>query len=198
MSNRILQKKLLFLHHLANLDQSSLAYEVYQEQIRLNLPGLVSECQEYMASLNLQESDLTLLTKLQWKRLVKEKIYTKNRSDLLKKNKSYKKLDYFSLKNEEFETKSYFKNLTLRDARTKFSVVSQMTRSVKMHFMSDKKFSAYLWQCDQCGKCDSIAHIKVCSAYCHLREDKDLDDDQDLVQYFQQVLQLRDEILQDG
>ena len=72
-----------------------------------------------------------------------------------------------------------------------------MTRSIKMHFMSDKKFAADLWQCDnQCGKCDSVAHIKECPAYDHLRADKDLSEDQDLVHYVQQVLQLRDEVQQ--
>ena len=47
MHFRILQSKLLFLHHLETLSDDSLAKEVYDEQKRLELPGLVQECTEF-------------------------------------------------------------------------------------------------------------------------------------------------------
>ena len=48
MHLRILQSKLLFLHHLVTLPDESLAKEVYVVQQRLALPGLVHECQEFL------------------------------------------------------------------------------------------------------------------------------------------------------
>ena len=45
MKNRILERKMLFLHHVAALPPGSLAREVYETQRRENLPGLVKECQ---------------------------------------------------------------------------------------------------------------------------------------------------------
>ena len=70
MSNRILLRKLLFLHHLATLPETSLAREVYDLQNQLNLPGLVSECQEF-----LRDHEFVAIykySKFQWKRTIKE------------------------------------------------------------------------------------------------------------------------------
>ena len=48
MKNRILQKKLLFLHHVATLPNDTLAREVYEVQAKLELPGLLKECNEFL------------------------------------------------------------------------------------------------------------------------------------------------------
>ena len=71
-----------------------------------------------------------------------------------------------------------------------------MTRLVKMNFPSDAGYKSDLWSCWHCPSIDTQSHIRHCPAYQHLRENKDLDNDQDLVRYFQQVIQMR-EALQD-
>ena len=43
MKHRILQKKLLLLHHIATITEDTLAKEIYNVQRKLNLPGLVEE-----------------------------------------------------------------------------------------------------------------------------------------------------------
>ena len=48
MKLRVDQKKLLFLHHLATLEDDSLTKQVFNVQSKLALPGLVQECQEYL------------------------------------------------------------------------------------------------------------------------------------------------------
>ena len=48
MDNRILMKKLMFLHHVANLPQTALAWQIYQAQKRMELPGLCQECSDYL------------------------------------------------------------------------------------------------------------------------------------------------------
>ena len=48
MDNRILKNKLMLLHHIAKLSQESLAYKVCSVQKRLQLPGLISECQGFL------------------------------------------------------------------------------------------------------------------------------------------------------
>ena len=192
MSNLITQKKLLFLHHIATLSSDSLAHQVYLEQKRLRLPGLVAECQELLVEFDIMK--ITDYTKLQWKRLIKNKILMKNRNDLLEKMKKYKKIDYKCMSDENFELKPYFKNLHLSQARDKFRIRSFMTRTVKLNFVSDKKFAADLWSCWHCQSIDSQAHVRICPAYEHLRIDKDLDNDIHLVQYFRDVIKMRDDL----
>ena len=90
MTSRIILKKLQFVHHLEHLETTSLAYEVYQEQKKLALPGLASEANEIMVDLEIEPSTPNS-SKTIWKQLVKRKIMEKNRQDLLSRIKKNKK-----------------------------------------------------------------------------------------------------------
>ena len=70
-----------------------------------------------------------------------------------------------------------------------------MTRLVKMNFPSDRVYSSDLWSCWHCPNIDTQAHIRHCPAYQHLRMDKNLDNDMDLVKFFQEVIKLRESLL---
>ena len=48
MEYRILEKKLMFLHHLYHLDDSALAKEVVKIQTDNGLPGIVEECNNFL------------------------------------------------------------------------------------------------------------------------------------------------------
>ena len=189
MRNRIIKKKLIFLHHIANLDRSSLAYKIYEVQVRLALPGLVEECQPFLVRFGI--TNLAGYTKLQWKKLINEKLAQVNKSDLLEMMVRSKKLDPKKLADEDFEVKPYFKSLNLVQARIRFRIRSLMTKSVKMNYPSDPRYSRNL-TCCHCEQIDSQSHILYCPGYEHLREHKNLDDDHDLVLYFQQVLRMRE------
>ena len=47
MEFRILEKKLMFLHHLNHLPETALAKEVIQSQTELGLPGIAQECHNF-------------------------------------------------------------------------------------------------------------------------------------------------------
>ena len=193
MEYRIVKKKLMFLHHLANLDDSSLAKQVYDVQLKLGLPGLIKECEQYLVKFGV--IDITKYTKIQWKNLVNQNIAKMNRECLLDKMKSYSKLDQNKFAEEKFELKPYLKNLQLTQARQNFRIRSFMTRLVKMNFPSDRVYSSDLWSCWHCPNIDTQAHIRHCPAYQHLRMDKNLDNDMDLVKFFQEVIKLRESLL---
>ena len=59
---------------------------------------------------------------------------------------------------------------------------------------NNQKYSNELWKCDYCKMMDSQSHIMWCSAFAPLREGKNVEDDDDLVLYFQQVFKIREEI----
>ena len=117
-----------------------------------------------------------------------------NKMDILEKMAPYKKMDHKTIENEKFEVKSYVKNMNPAQARLRFRISSFMTKTVKMNFSSDPKNARDLWQCWHCDKIDSQAHILHCTEYEHFREGKSLDNDLDLVEYFRQVINLRENL----
>ena len=191
MTNRIIMRKLLFYHHLANLPDESLAKEVFNVQAKLSLPGLVSECYRFLAEMNIAENP-NKTSKWQWKRIIKTKIMNKNRNDLLNLIKGYKKLSYDDLSQEHFERKSYLATLNPSDARLKFKIESQMVPGIKMNFKNNQKYKQELYKCDHCPALDSQDHLRWCQSYAHLREGKDLSIDADLVAFFKGVMMMRE------
>ena len=194
MKNEILKKKLMLLHHIATLSPDSIAFQVYWVQKRLELPGLLQECQEFL--LEFEILDVTQYSKGQWKSIVKKNIRIRNKDDLLEimKEKNYSKINHKVLAQENFELKSYIVKMHTSEARDKFRLRSCTMRTVKMNFPSDKQYKADLWSCWHCPNIDSQTHIQVCPAYQQFRDNKDLDNDHDLVSYFRAVIKLRDDM----
>ena len=93
MKYRVIMKKLLFLWHLNNLEEGSLAKEVLQVQKTQNLPGLVQECQDYMMTLNLPDPFVVKMSKTQWKNKVKKSIQKENEEDLKKEDDETRKVE---------------------------------------------------------------------------------------------------------
>ena len=61
-----------------------------------------------------------------------------------------------------------------------------------MNFHSDEHYRKELWKCDSCQSAiDTQSHVLWCRAYVKLRENKDLNNDQDIDQYLQEVLEIR-------
>ena len=67
-----------------------------------------------------------------------------------------------------------------------------MTKIVKMNFPNDVGYKRELWRCQHCPNIDTQSHIQHCPAYEQLRAGKDLDNDQDMVKNFHQVIALRE------
>ena len=134
MENRVLQKKVLFLHHLENLPSSALAKEIFKAQNLMGLPGIMTDCSEFLVHFEL--SDLKSFSKEQFKRLVKQKIKIWNKMKILEivSRKEYKKVDTTNWSCDFFQQKPYFKSLSVSDARLRFKIESKMVLSVKMNF----------------------------------------------------------------
>ena len=194
MEHRINKKKLMFYHHLVNLPEDTLASEIAKTQETLSYPGLVRECKTLIEEYDLPP--ISNMSKLEWKRIVNKTIKNRNRIDILEKTKppAYKKLDYDSLVEEEFGLKEYFTKLNLPDARIKFALRTKITRTVQTNYKGDKKFAANKWMCRDCQTEDTQDHIVRCPTYQHLRKDKNLSDDKDLVNYFRKVIDIREKL----
>ena len=112
------------------------------------------------------------------------------------RSKPYTKLINGPMSNERFETKEYLREMTLSSARTNFKLRSK-TIEVKYNFKNNPKYKAERWRCDSCVSelaIEDQQHIIVCPAYEKLRVNRSLDNDQDLVNYFKEVLSIRDKL----
>ena len=103
----------------------------------------------------------------------------------------YDKLE--EMKKEEYEEKDYLSNLSMEKARMLFRVRTK-TFHCKFNQSSDKSNKESLWQCRACGYIETQSHIIHCPAYKDLREGKSLDSDEDLAEYFQKVLKVREQL----
>ena len=100
-------------------------------------------------------------------------------------------MDHKQLEKEDFETKPYLKKLNLADARLKFALRTRMTRTVQTNFKGDPKFKSNDWKCQECQVLDTQEHIVRCPTYRSLRNEKDLTNDKDLIDYFRKVIDIR-------
>ena len=175
-------------------DKKSLAKQIFDEQVENEWPGLAQEAK--LISEEFHVKDVTKEwknepTKIKWKVLIKEASKKKTERDLKKKMaQGYSKIK--DLSEESFERKGYLSEMNMSEARMFYKIRTKMVKA-KMNFSSDYKNRATLWKCDSCCRSiDTQAHIKICPAYEHLREGKSLDCDKDLVQYFKEVLSIRE------
>ena len=89
--------------------------------------------------------------------------------------------------------------MTTKEAQTNFRLRSS-TFPVKINMKSDKKFTKEAWRCDSCfdtdssQKIESQLHILNCPSYKSLREGKSLQNDIEVVQYFQEVQKTQEQL----
>ena len=185
-------KKLDFLWHLVNLENDTLAKEILTVQKDHNLPGLVSECTEWIQTYDLPNIMQEKITKPQWKSKVKAAILKANENDLRSKMMKYEKLKSSDLVEESVGTKPYLKNLSVHQARIIFKKRVSMMQHVKMNYMSDMNYMKSMWLYESCQTCiDSMDHVLWCHSYTDLRSGKNLKDDKYLARYLHDVFKIR-------
>ena len=122
----ISKRKLLFLHHVINMDESSLAREILDVQKSEHLPGMVPECKSLLKSLNLPNildtKVATGLSKVACKRLLKDAIKENEVLQLKNQISSKSKLKDGPLSKEDFEIKDYIGKMTLDKSRMNFKL----------------------------------------------------------------------------
>ena len=95
---------------------------------------------------------------------------------------------------EIFETKDYLKNMTLENARTKFKLRTEML-NVKFNYKHMAQNEKTLWQCDSCQtSIETQSHIMWCPAYSELRVGKNVNNDDDLIEYVKKVMKIREKL----
>ena len=195
ISYKIEQQKLLFLHHLVILSEDSLAKQIYIQQKNNDFPGLVPECKELIKKYNLADiiSEENIPSKLSWKNTVKRAIRDHCASELKTEIKEkYKKLENIETEKENFEAKPYLTELNLIQARTKFKLRSRMLE-LRNNYKGEYRKTNLL--CEGCKvSIETQDHVLFCPFYSDLRQDIDLSCDKDLVNYYREVMNIREKL----
>ena len=172
LSNIIMVKKLLFLHHLIHLPEHSLALEVLEIQKQMEIPSLWMEGLQFLRELDISIEEMHELSKQQFKKRVHSAAKERNQRDLLKLMERYKKISSAQLSEENWGIKSYFREMNLTKARVMFALDTKMLKTVKSHYPSDRKNEEDMWECHHCSRIDSIQHLLRCPYFEEIRAGK--------------------------
>ena len=118
-------------------------------------------------------------------------VRNENRDFLVQWSEKYKKVDSLSLACEDYIRKEYLYKLNLAQARLKFRERSQTMSTCKMDYPSDQQNLRSLMVCMHCPNIDVRQHWFKCDRYAEFHKGKSLDNDFDLVSYYQQIINLR-------
>ena len=191
---RVYQKKLLFLFHLENLEESSLANEIFVLQKNSNLPGFAKEGRQLLKKFSLPNiiDQKQKISKLQWKQMVRKAVHKHYGNHLKTQISKYSKLRDGPMASEDFEEKPYISEMSMIDARMLFRIRCK-TNDLQMNQQNNKIYAKNLWKCSECGNIDTQSHVLWCPYFASLREGKSMDNDLDLVNYFKQVFKIRED-----
>ena len=192
MSLRVWVEKIMLIIHIRSMDEGSLARRVYEEQKNQNWPGLASETTLFCQELNIEDCNVTNKTKTLYRKTVVQACHKKNEENLRKQAKGkcsriadecYGKKDYIQNKNIHQVRQQY---------RTRFGLLP-----LAGNYSNDNRFSKTSWLC-ACGEeREEEPHLLSgrCKVYGDLTHNfSDLSDDDQLVQFFSQVLARRDQL----
>ena len=167
--------------------QNGLAKQVYQEQLEQDWPGLAQEVQEICAKIGIPDVNKHHITK----NSLKLALRNHDREEMMvKMTRDYKKLDKIKMEDPTKATE-YMENKCLSDTRLIFRMRTEMV-NLKDNMRNQYKGTSV--NCEACSMkvAESQTHVMICPGYAKLRAGKDMGTDGDLVDYFRDVLKIRE------
>ena len=190
---RIWIEKVMLVIHLRSLDDHTLARRTYIEQKEKNLPGLAQETKEICQKLNIEDCNETSQNKQSFRKSLLLACHAKNEERIIQGASQVKCSRIF---NENYGRKSYLKNQTLVQSRKWFKTRFGL-QDFAGNYSHNMKFSKTNWMCRCENEVEVEGHIVSgqCTVYGDLKSQYgDLNEDKNLVQYFQAVLDRRDSL----
>ena len=190
MKLRIYKEKLMMILHLKDLNDKSLASQIYREQVEKGWPGLAKETKEICEELHIEDVNKTQMNKSEFKRMIKGAIQTKHEEILRQQSKG--KTKCYNILKEGYGKKEYLNEKKIEDVRIMFkSRIGLMPFAG--NYSHDKRFAKTNWLC-RCGLKETEAHLTagMCPIYDDIWQARgDLRKDEDLVKFFSLVLERR-------
>ena len=189
MKHRIMAGKLIFANCLKNMEEETLAKQIFEEQVKRGWPGLARESEKFCQELGLPNILKERIDKKKWETMVKKSVLENHQSELKERMEGLKKLE--GIVKDNLEIKEYFKFRNLEDTRVMFRLRTRMLE-LKANQKNNPTFRKEGWKCDGCKQeIENEKHVMECTSYDHVRVGKKLEVDKDLISYFKEVMKIK-------
>ena len=187
---QVFSRLLNLLKHIHAQDpESCLSKQILTEQLNNDWEGLSQAGIKICDNLEISGLFDPVVSKKQFKLLVKRACAEANDQDLKIQIQSYKKMK--ALQDEIKKGNGYFFKETLYNARAIFRFRVELFEA-KNNFKNRPEYKKQGYLCDSCqSQVDENTHVLFCPSYSSLREGKSLKNDVHLAQYLQKVLEIR-------
>ena len=195
MGLRIKVEKLMLVLHIRNLKENTLAKQIYEEQKKLNWPGLAAESRAICLELDIEDCNSTNMTKYDYKQIVMRACHKKNEEKLRALGRG--KCERIQI--EEYGKKSYLQKKNIFHVRHQYRSRFKM-QPFAGNYSHDQRFKRSDWLCLCLQSREDEAHLTSgqCTVYGDLAlKYSDLTDDENLVEFFREVLDRRDQLDQE-
>ena len=180
---RIWEGKCLLLIRIQNLEDGSLAKNIYLEAEANSWPGLGREVRDICQQLKIQDLNKYRMTKQE----IQQAIEKSHQEDMLSQFEHSSKLQ--DIKNSDFSTfQAYFNDKSIENARTKFKKRSKMLDKIPGNFRNKYKNIKDCLKCIFCLEEMTQSHSIACPGRKEQRKNLDMTNLDDLVLYFNDML----------
>ena len=194
MELRIFIEMTMLVLHIRGLKEDTLAKKIYYEQRLINLPGLACFSKQICELLDIEDCNITNISKTRYRILVTRACHVVNESRLRKMAENKEKC--VRILKEGYGKKKYLSNKNIHQARLYFKTrVSMMPFAG--NFSHDKRFlkSDWLCQCEQEREKEDHLLSGQCPVYGDLiSEESDFSQDDELVRLFTHILARRERL----
>ena len=192
MSLRVMKEKVLMVLHIRNLEESTLAKRVYEEQKCNNWPGLAQETENICRALTIEDCNSTSMSKGKYVKILQEALHKKNEEML----RIFAKGKCERISSEKYGRKEYIEKKNIFEVRKTYRTRFGL-QAFAGNYANDKRFAKTNWLC----RCEEAREdeLHLASGQCKVFGDlteiySDLTSDEGLVQFFTAVLERRDQL----
>ena len=194
MGLRVAREKLMLMLHIRRLDERTLANRIYKEQREKGWPGLAEETQVICEQLGIDSVHTTGLDVKGFRKVVTDACHAVNEKHLREKASGNKKTQ--RIEKEFYIKKEYLQKKKIENVRIQFRARYGMLPFAG-NFGHDRKFSHTEWLCSCREEREEESHLLsgTCRVYGSIRRKYgELDEDEDLISFFNEVLEKREEL----
>ena len=164
-----------------------------EEQLKYGWPGLSLEVASLCEQLGLEDPVRTKMNKNEYKKEVAKACKWKDEKNMKEEMERMKTKKMKIMIKEDCGLKDYVKEGNLYTVRKQWEVRCYMLR-VAGNYPSHKKYEATSWRCQACPYMvrEDQDHLTHCSGYADLKIGVDLNNDEELVKFYNRVMKRRE------
>jgi hypothetical protein len=194
MGLRVKMEKVMMILFLQELDEETLSHRIMEQQQKMGWPGLVKEAREICEELNIEDCNITRRNKKEYKEILEE--VCRYEDEIILRALAEGKEKCTRMMGDKYGKKEYLGNKNIHQVRQQYRTRNglQPFGGIYSHH---KRFAetGHLCRCGEKREDESHLISGNCPVYRDIREQhQDFEDDEDLVNFFTEVLARREEL----